>query len=597
MNRFILLAIVSVIQLSISFSQSYNWSTTKEGIFRDGEPFYLNGQSWAKKTVFTYNQGESAEAQVKSVLTRLHNIGVNAIRIYGSPDDSDWDGSSNFDNLIKWIEEWNAENPDGGDPNKAMYYIVQLSPEDPQSSLSGNLPENSTASFNRAISDNSNDASVKKMIEAIDDITGGSKYLLAYLIYHELNISSKYSEWYSSIGASGIESFMNEVADAIHSDYAPGKLVSHTGDSKNVSTDIYKAIEGLDETEGNVFANFDMIGFNLYISTDGLLSENEYYQRIVNRRKLSVNDSRGWFIGETGASYDKEADPGSVAAANYTNPQGAANLQHMWDKSKALGNMIGFVLFTVQDNDLGETIGDQMKQRGFFDAYNSRKFLYYIYSDVIEEISTNERLHVTHDHVIGVKIIEETDEYNIIFEFENKTGEEKEFYFTVHSDDGSSKQRYSVLEEETFLTLQENTDTIITKSYLKPSGNSLLAVTSNVIANNLPFNSYLWGREYILSDAISTVAGLNINVDNLPDGEITSLNSIQETTDKNFQFGKFLFNTNARLDVPEGNWELSIYDLSGVLLYQERDLSSERIELNKMQLKSSGIGIYRLTQF
>lgn len=594
MKRIVLIFIVSLINLTVVLSQTYIWTTTKDGIFRDGEPFFLHGQSWAKKTAFTYNEGEDAETKVKTVLTKLHDVGVNAVRIYGSPDDSDWDGSSNFNNLIKWIEEWNEENPDDGDPNKAMYYMVQLSPEDPQSSISGNLPENSTASFNRAIYDLSNDGSVNNLIESIDGITGGSKHLLAYLIYHELNVSDKYSEWYTSIGASGIESFMNKVADAIHTSFAPGKLVAHTGDSKDVSNGIYESVEALDDTDGNVFANFDMLGFNLYISTDGLLSENEYYQRIVSRRQLSVNDSRGWFIGETGASYDKEADPVSVAAANYTNPQGGANLQLMWDKTKALGNMIGFMLFTVQDNDLGEVVGDQMKQRGFFDAYNSKKFLYYIYPDVIEEISTNERFHSSLDHNIGVKIIEETDSYKISFEIENRTSEEKEFLYTVHSDDGSSKQRYSVSEDEEYLTLQGGEDTLITKTYLKAVTNSLLAITLNVIMEYSPFNSYLWGREHILDDAISTVAGLNLNVENLPDGEFTSVNDAKVINNQNILVGKFLFTDGTILSVPEGNWELSIYDILGNLVYREVYLSSEKVELSELQFNRSGIGIFSL---
>lgn len=78
-----------------------------------------------------------------------------------SPDQSDWDGSSNYEILIKWIEEWNTVHPDGGDPNKAMYYFIQLSPEDPQSSISGDLPENSVASFSRAIHDASISGSIR----------------------------------------------------------------------------------------------------------------------------------------------------------------------------------------------------------------------------------------------------------------------------------------------------------------------------------------------------------------------------------------------------------------------------------------------------
>lgn len=596
-----IIKLVSLVYFVGSFSllsaQSFVWTTTPDGIFRDGEEFFLNGQSWAKKTGITYNAGSGAETQVKNALSYLNTIGVNAIRIYSSPDESDWDGSSNFNNLIKWIEEWNVENPDGGDPNNAMYYIIQLSPKDPQSSLSSYMPESSTASMNRAIFDVSNEGSVKSMDSFVDEITGGSKYLLAYLIYHELNVSSKYSEWMSSVGASGVEDFMNQVADAIHDDFAVGKLVAHTGDSKDISNGIYKAVEAIDNVTGNVFANFDMIGFNLYISTDGLLSEDEYYQRIVNRRILSVNDTRGWFIGETGASYDSEADASSVAAANYTNYQGGANLQIMWEKTKALGNMIGFMLFTVQDNDLGESIGNSMKQRGFFDVYGTKKYLYYIYSDIVNEISTNDRYHSTTEHSLRVKIVDSTSFFQVSFEFNNKTDESKQFLYTVHSDDGSSKQRFSIEEEKEYLTLEPGQDTIIEKTYVKQVTNSLLSISSNVIKDYAPFYPYLWGREHTLSDAISTVAGLNINSDNQPVG-ISSDERVQLiNNNKDILSGKFIFNTDASLVIPNGNWELTIYNLNGTALITKKVSSNNRIQFNELVSGNSmGIGVYSLVQ-
>ena len=506
---------------SIVFAQTpYTWTATNSGILRNGDAFYLNGQSWSKRTDFTYLKGSSAEPIVKQKLTELHEIGVNVLRLYGSPDESDWgESSANYGNLISWIEEWNVANLDNGDPNNAMYYVVQLSPKDPQSSITLNLPENTSASFDRAINDLRNSGSVASMVQYLDNITGGSKYLLGYLIYHEFNYSPKYADWCQAIGARGIEDFMNAVADAIHNTLAPGKLVSHTGDLNSVTNDIYDEIEDLDSANGNVFANFDLIGFNLYASTDSLLSENAYYDKIVQHRSLSVNSNRGWFIGENGVSYDLDADPEDVQAANYSSPEGIANLQILWQKCEELGNMIGFMMFTVQDNDKRQTSDfDSMKQRGHFDFYGDKKFLHFAYPDIIGEVSTNRRYHSTDDHNLGVTITNGSGTYTVSFEFENKTSSRKDFFWSIHGDDGgSSSQRFSDLIEQEFLTLSAGQSTAVVKKVSKPSSNDLFAITATVIEDLTPTYSYLWGRKHLLSDAIGTVAGLDLNVENLPD--------------------------------------------------------------------------------
>ncbi len=595
MKRTIIILIILYHQFSFLFAQSdYTWSTTGDGIFRDGIPFFLNGQSWSKKTEFTYNKGISAESTVKKALGELHEIGVNAIRLYGSPDENDWNASSNYKNLIKWIEEWNAAHPDGGDPNKAMYYFVQLSPKDPESTISGDLPENSSASFNRAINDVSNSGSIRNLIKTIDEISLGSKYLIGYLLFHELNISSKYIDWFATIGAGGIESFMNDAADAIHNTYAHGKLVAHTGDAIDNVNGIYNSIEALDASPGNVFANFDMLGFNLYISTDALLEEDTYFSRIVNRRALSVNDKRGWFIGETGVSYDLNADPGSVAAANYANHEGGANLQIMLDKSRKLGNMMGFMMFTVQDNDTQETINlNAMKQRGHFDYYGDKKFLYYIYPDIVEQISSNERFHSTPSHNIGVKIEEDKSSYKIAFNLKNKTDTDKEFFYTIHSDDGTSKQRFAIEKETESLTIGGGVDTTIFRIITRPEVTDLIAVSINVIKEYSPLNPYLWSREYILDDAICTVAGLNLNTDNLP-GKETNISIVREEEDFKTQ-GVIILKENQVLKIPDGEWHLNIYNLNGSLLYNKQVSSNEKVELdNCISNNMRGIAFYTL---
>lgn len=603
MNK--LIPVIFLLMLSpqrIDAQSSFGWETTKDGILRDGEPFFMNGQSWSKKTDFTYQKGASAEGEVKEKLSELHEIGVNTIRIYGSPDESDWDGSSNFHNLIRWIEDWNDGNPDGGDPNKAMYYMVQISPKDPQSSLSGNLPENTSSSFQRAINDESNPGSVASMVKYINQVTSGSKYLIAYLIYHELNVSSKYIDWFEHVGAEGVEGFMNETAAAIHNDLAPGKLVSHTGDSKEPDTDIYESIEALDATDGNVFSNFDMLGFNLYISTDALLKRNTYYYRIVKRRALSVNNERGWFIGETGVSYDKEANPNSVAAANYTNPQGGANLHLMWHLSEEHGNMIGFMLFTVQDNDKLETVNlDAMKQRGYYDFYGDRKFLYYIYSDVINQISTNDRFHSTFEHDIGVSIVDDGSQYSITYLFKNKTGSEKQFLWSIYGDDaGKSKQRFSVEVAEEYHTVQPRSESSVVRIVPKPSSNNLLAIAAMVIDDLNPTNSYLWSREHTFDDAISTVAGLNLYSDNLPDYEskvVTSASQIDNLFQDQPDFikGLLINHQNQVIRIPNGSWELRVFTPSGVSLFNGIVKSSPNIELHKLiSYRRQGFLIYTL---
>jgi hypothetical protein len=500
---------------SVLFAQDYSWTVTKDGIYRDGSLFYLKGQSWAKQTPITYNTGTSSEAALKKTLSELSAIGVNTLRVYGSPNDSDWDGSSNFANLIKWIDEWNVDNHDGGDPNKAMYYLVQINPADDESTISDKLPFNTIASFYRAIHDTSNPESLASLVSVVDDVTGGSQYLLGYMIYHELNGSNKYIDWRDTVGASGIEDFMNAAADALHTTYAPNKLVTHTGDAKQPADDIYEQIENLDNNNGNVFANFDLIGFNLYISTTQMLSEGVYYDRIPQRRGFSVNDNRGWYIGETGASSDVGASTG-IPAVNYTQSQGIANLQIMWQKSKELGGLIGFMLFTVQDNDLGAIISDDIKQRGYFDVYGDKKFLYYAYPDVINEISTNERYHFTDDHGVGITVVDGGADYTITFDFENKTSSNKDFFWSIYGDDNSTSQRFNRLVDEAYSNISANSSTTIVRVVPKPSSNDLFAVEAVVIDDLTPKNPYSYGRNHILSDAIGTVAGLNLNTGNSP---------------------------------------------------------------------------------
>ncbi len=577
----ILILLLSFFQ--VSGQEPFVWTCTRESIFRDGIPFFMKGQSWSKKTDFTYKKGSTAEAQVKQVLSELHEIGINVIRLYGSPDESDWEGSSNYGNLIQWIEEWNVDNPDEGDPNKAMYYMVQISPEDPQSPLSGDLPQNTEESFNRAINDLGNPGSVGSMIQLVNQVSKGSRFLLAYLIYHELNASSKYQSWYSAIGAGGIENFMNAVADSIHNNFAPGKLISHTGDAKDQVPDIYESIEALDGNKGNVFAGFDMLGFNLYISTNSLLKENSYYNRIVKRRSLSVDSLRGWFIGETGASYDKEADPGSVSAANYTNPQGGANLQIMWQKTKDLGDLNGFMLFTVQDNDKQETVNlNAMKQRGFFDYYGDKKFLYYIYPDIIDEISTNYRHHSTYTHALKVSIIDDLNSYTCTFNFQNKSGSTKDFLWTIHGDNGgSSSQRFSIELGKEYVSLEPWSEKEIVEIVAKPAGNLLLAISASTIKELSPSNQYLWGREHLLDDAISTVAGLNLNLENLPD-ENTGISSNPDEKSKDIVRGLIIQGQNQIITVPDGTWELTLFNINGSVLYRSTQFSFEHLDPDKL---------------
>lgn len=478
--------------------QPYHWTTDKDGIYRNGKKFFLQGQSWAKKTTFTYNLGDGAEERVKEVLTDLHHIGINTIRIYGSPNESSWDNSSNYHNLIKWIEEWNIEHPDNGDPNKAIYYLVQISPTDNRSSLAFKLPEYSVTSIDRAIHDSSNPESVSSLVSKVDRYSNGSRYLLGYMVYHELNISSKYDKWMDSVGAQGIESFMNEVADSLHDTYAIGKLVTHTGDAKETTRDIYKEIESLDNIQGNVFDHFDFLGFNLYISTNSLMKENSYYKRVINRRALSVNSSRGWIIGETSASTDYSAHPDLVAAANYSTVQALANLKLMWEKTNELGDLIGFMLFTVQDNDLMElTDFDSMKQRGFYDLCGDKKSLYFTYPDIINSRNINNSKHVTSTHEIGIDYL---DGGIVRFYMTNKAPISKEFLFSVYSDDGRSSQRYNQELFQRYLTLAPMEKFSFNLNI--PYGEKELVAFISVINNRNPKMKYLWGREYIVDDTV-----------------------------------------------------------------------------------------------
>ena len=567
MKKYLILIIIVFTSFN-TFSQDFTWTVDANGMYRDGIPFFLNGQSWAKATPFTDGTQATNETLVKEKLSELSAIGVNTLRIYGSPDESSWGNQyfDNYANLIKWIEEWNVANPDGGDPNKAMHYMVQISPEDNISTLSDDLPTNDAASFARAISDTSHPGSVASLITTINDAAGpnGSQYLMGYLIFHEFNVSSKYASWYNEVGAQGIEDFMNAVADAIHNTYAPGKLVSHTGDAKDsgngISVNIYEELEDLDTTNGNVFESFDLLGFNLYISTDAMLKENSFYDRIVNRRGYSVNSNRGWYIGETGASYDRDANSSSVAAANYENHEGGANLQIMWQKSKALGNLIGFMLFTVQDNDTDLPISSAIKQRGHYDFYGDKKFLYYIYKDIlIDEISTNNRFHSTDDHEIGVTIVETSADYTITFQFNNKSVLDKEFFWSIHGDAGNGSQRFSNLEEENYLILNAGQETTVVRTVVKPGSNDLFAISASVIEEKTPSNQYFYGREHVFSDGISTVAGLNLNLNNLP----LSVTDLTANNYHNSKSGVVVITDKNGFKTPEGSWEITLYTLTG----------------------------------
>jgi len=593
-KQVLLIIITNIISFSAA-SQSFTWSVDADNIYRDGIPFFLNGQSWAKQTAITYNLGMSCESDVKTKLTELNAIGVNTIRIYGSPDDSDFAGASNFANLIKWIEEWNMANPDNGDPNKALYYMVQINPKDNLSTITNDLPENTSNSFNRAIHDTSHSGSVASLIQTIDDITGGSNYLLGYLIYHELNGSNKYIDWYNIVGASGIEAFMNEVADAIHNTYAPGKLVSHTGDAKQPSEDIYEQIEMLDSNNGNVFENFDIIGFNLYISTKEMLNEGSYYDRIPQRRGFSVNDNRGWYIGETGASSDVQAETW-IPAVNYTQSQGLANLQIMWQQSEMLGNMLGFMLFTVQDNDLGAVANDNMKQRGFYDYYGDKKFLYYAYSDVVNKISTNNRYHYNDDHTIGISITDESTSYTISFYLENKTITDKEFFWSIYGDDRSSNQRFTSLVEENYQTVTSGESLTLIKTVPKPVTDNLFTVELTVIDDLTPENPYSYGRDHILSDAIGTVAGLNSHTENsvvsTAENNITNYNSCSRS-------GLIPANSNNWIEISEGSWKISLFSLTGTKV-MSKTITNSKLTKWKWSEVTSNVNketlVYKLTK-
>ncbi|MDN3619546.1 hypothetical protein QWY81_08790 [Polaribacter undariae] len=598
MKKYLVLIII-LLSFGNMFSQSFNWTVDANGMYRNGTPFFLNGQSWAKATPFTDGQQTNSEALVKEKLSELSAIGVNTLRIYGSPDDSKWGNSyfENYANLIKWIEEWNVANPDGGNPNKAMHYMVQINPEDNISDLSDDLPTNDAASFARAISDTSHKGSVASLINTINTAAGtdGSKYLMGYLMYHELNVSSKYASWYNEIGAQGIEDFMNAAADAIHNTYAPGKLVSHTGDAKDsgngISVNLYQELENLDSEDGNVFENFDLLGFNLYISTDAILKKNSYYKRIVHRRGISVNSNRGWYVGETGASYDRDANSSSVAAANYENHEGAANLEIMFHKTKELGNLIGFMLFTVQDNDTDLAISSVIKQRGHYDFYGDKKFLYYIYKDIlIDQVSTNNRFHSTDDHEVGVTIEESTSNYSITFQFKNKTTSDKEFFWSIHGDQGSGNQRFSKLEEESYLMLNAGEQTSFTKTIVKPSSNVLFAVSASVIKEKTPDNQYFYGREHVFSDAISTVAGLNLNVNNFP----LSIKDFSINHNQNLKSGLIIVTENNGFRTPEGSWEIILYSLKGSEMFRKKLHKSQILNWSELL---PGISIHTLLAY
>ena len=171
-----------------------------------------------------------------------------------------------------------------------------------------------------------------------------------------------------------------------------------------------------------------------------------------------------------------------------------------------------------------------------------------------------------------------------------------QFSSSIYGDDGgSSKQRFSIEKHVEYVTLNPGEEKIIKKTEAIPPNNSLLAVTASVIEKHTPINQYLWGREHLLSDAISTLAGLNLNLENLPDYPLTS---IPHHTRKNLGAirGLYVPNGGQVLSIPEGRWELKLFNLNGVLLYSKHVETSDHLLLDGLFPEiNQGIALYFLS--
>lgn len=471
-------------KLQVQYS---TWSSDTKGITRDGTKINLIGQSYSTISTLLNNPDT-----VFGILDEFNKYGGNAIRLYQWMKDP-----ARRKSTIQNIETWNDRNPDNGDPNKSIHYWVQLNPM----LSNGSLPDLSKKSdIEEAIYSISNKYSLQSQIN--DVLSENNEHLMGILIYHELNVGSEIKEWIRVNDPVAVDDYMNKIADEIHTKMAPGLLVSHTGDVK-VKTDplkdAYLKIESIDDISGNVFANFDFLGWDFYISNVYLISGLEYGERLANRRNMSVMDNRGWIVGETGPSNLMEGK-GSGGLNDHTQSQAMAQMEIMYEKCLELGDLVGYVYYGLIDSKLT----DITKMRGWFDFYGYPKSTLYTISSIHSDSDNSNRSFENQDTKITGKSYISDDSVVLEVEALNSSEEVMIMNINILSAQDTSKIVYehiSQLEQNIQVAPGESIKTTQELNRSEYDGDYFFTV--RMVIGSEPENSYKYGRDKLTVGALS----------------------------------------------------------------------------------------------
>lgn len=376
----------------LPFRDGYRWTVdATHGLRRDGKPFYMRGVGLSTGTTIC------GRYELYRILDQLHEAGFNVIRLYAPPSDT-----YSCDTAIAVCEQWNADHPDGGDPNRAIHYMIEFKPR----LKDGSMPDLDDPESIRQALHGDHPQSLKSMIQSVNHHR--PRHLLAYIFGHEFTFSGGINAWLRKYQYQKVADFFQLTGDAIRKQYAPGILMSHECDGRVA----YDRFEALDDIPGNTLAGCDMLGWNWYPDTQKLMS-GEIEPMLKKWRDMS--GSRGWYIGETSPTTDVNCPRWS--ARNYTQPQACANIEAFYRLCRKVGGNIGFNLFKSTD-DGNTAVG---KQRGVFDWYLSPKMRYFMHDQIMLLSNPGDRSFENDQCCISGEVTTKGKAYHISWSARNKT--------------------------------------------------------------------------------------------------------------------------------------------------------------------------------